>query len=66
MRQLVSEDKYIVAVDVEFVVPTVGPTEPCYEAKTVQYLHEVKEHADRSVLPWLKRHGKVYALIKAA
>ncbi len=38
-------DRYVVAVEVEMVIPADDPSEPCYEAETVQRLREVEEHA---------------------
>jgi hypothetical protein len=64
--RLVQSDKFIVALDVEMVIPLDDPSEPCYESETVQLLKEAKERADRGDLAWLKQHGKVYALIEAA
>lgn len=58
-------DRYVVAVDVEMVIPADDPTEPCYEAETVQLLRDVEEHAVRGDLDWLKRHGKVYEAVGA-
>jgi hypothetical protein len=45
--QLIQTDQYVVAVDVEMVIPKDDPSEPCYESETVEYLQEVKEHAER-------------------
>jgi hypothetical protein len=64
--RLIQTEKYVVAVDVEMVIPPDDPSEPCYEAETVKLLREVKEHAERGDLAWLKRHGKVYAAVGAA
>jgi hypothetical protein len=64
--RLIQTDKYVVAVEVEMVVPIDGPSEPCYESETVQFLKEVKEHAERGDLDWLKRKSKVYAAVGAA
>jgi len=64
--RLIQTDKYVVAVEVEMVVPIDDPSEPCYESETVQFLKEVKEHAERGDLDWLKRKGKVYAAVGAA
>ena len=64
--RLIQTDKYVVAVEVEMVIPADDPSEPCYEAATVQLLHEVKERADRDDLAWLRQHGKVYAAVGAA
>jgi hypothetical protein len=48
------------------VIPADDPSEPCYEAETVQILREVEEHALRGDVDWLKRHGKVYEAVGAA
>jgi len=39
------------------------PSEPCYEAETINWLREIKERADANDLSWLRRHGKVYEAI---
>jgi hypothetical protein len=64
--RLIQADKYVVAVDVEMVIPVDDPSEPCYESETIQLLKDVKEHADRGDLAWLSKHGKVYAAVEAA
>ncbi len=64
--RLIQTEKYVVAVEVEMVIPADEPSEPCYEAETVKFLREVKERAERDELSWLKRHGKVYAAVGAA
>ncbi len=64
--RLIQTEKFVVALEVEMVIPVDDPSEPCYESETVQLLKEVKERADRGDLAWLKQHGKVYALIGAA
>jgi hypothetical protein len=43
------------------VIPTDDPGEPCLESETVQFLREIKEHADKEDLDWLTTRGKVYA-----
>lgn len=64
--RLIRTDKYVVAVDVEMVVPPDDPSEPCYESETVQYLREVKERAEQGDLDWLTQQGKVYAAVGTA
>ena len=64
--RLIQTEKYVVAVEVELVVPADDPSEPCYEAETEKLLREVKERAERDELGWLKKHGKVYAAVGAA
>jgi hypothetical protein len=59
-------DRYVVAVEVELVIPPDDPSEPCYEAETVQLLREVEEHAIHGDVDWLKQHGKVYEAVGAA
>ena len=64
--RLIHADRYVVAVEVELVIPTDDPTEPCYESETVQLLRQVKEHAEQGDEGWLRRHGKVYVAAGAA
>jgi hypothetical protein len=64
--RLIQTDRYVVAVEVEMVIPADDPSEPCYEAETVKLLREVKERAERDELNWLQQHGKVYAAVGAA
>jgi hypothetical protein len=64
--RLIQTEKYVVALEVEMVVPSDEPSEPCYETETIQLLREVKERAERGDLAWLKQHGKVYAAVGAA
>lgn len=61
LRQVrwVHTDRYVVAVEVEMVIPPDDPSEPCYESETVQQLREVEERARRGDVDWLKRPGKV-------
>ena len=61
--RLVQSDRYVVAVEIEMVVPVDDPSEPCYEAETIAFLREVAEHAERGDLNWLRSHGKVYELV---
>ena len=64
--RLIQSAKYIVAVEVEMVIPADDPSEPCYEADTVKFLKEVQEHMDQGDGAWLSQHGKVYAALEAA
>lgn len=63
--RLIQTDKYVVAVDVEMVIPPDDPSEPCYESETVQFLRDVKEHAERGDVEWLNRRGKVYTALES-
>lgn len=64
--KLIQTDRFVVAVDVELVIPPDDPSEPCYEAETIQLLREVKERAEQGDVAWLARHGKVYEAVDAA
>lgn len=61
--RLVQTDRYVVAVEVEMVIPSDDPSEPCYEAETVKHLREVRERAEAGDIGWLKKHGKVYEAV---
>ena len=65
-KRLIQTSRYVIAVDVEMVIPDEDPSEPCYEAETVKYLQEVKERAERTEIAWLKEHGRVYEAVDAA
>ena len=64
--RLIQTERFVVALEVELVIPPDDPGEPCYEAETVQLLKEVKERADAGDVEWLRRHGRVYAAVDAA
>ena len=64
--RLVQTDKYVVAVEDEMVIPVDDPSEPCYEAETVQLLREIKDRAEREDINWLANKGKVYEAVDAA
>jgi len=44
--RLIQTARYVVAVEVEAVIPLDDPSEPCFEAETVQLLRAVREHAE--------------------
>lgn len=58
--RLVQSERFIVAVEVEMVIPVDDPSEPCMESETVELLKAIKEHADRGDREWLQQHGRVY------
>lgn len=64
--RLIQTEKYVVAVEVEMVIPVDDPSEPCYEPETLRFLQEVKEHAERGDLEWLTKRGKVYTAVEVA
>lgn len=64
--RLIRTERYVVAVEVEAVIPDADPTEPCLEPEAVEFLREVEARAQRGDVEWLKRHGKVYAAVEAA
>lgn len=58
--RLVRTDRFIVAVEVEAVIPDADPTEPCYEPEVVELLRQIEVHAKSGDVEWLKEHGRVY------
>jgi hypothetical protein len=63
--RLIHTDRFVVAVDVEMVVPKDDPSEPCYESETVQLLRQIRERAEADDIGWLLSHGKVYEAIES-
>lgn len=63
--RLIQTERYVVAVEVEMVIPADDPSEPCYEAETVQLVREIKERAERGDVAWLMQKGKVYSAVGA-
>lgn len=59
--RLIQTEKYVVAVEVEMVIPDEDPSEPCLESESVDLLREIKEHAERGDVAWLIERGKVCA-----
>lgn len=64
--RLIQTEQFVIAVEVEMVIPRDDPSEPCYESETIDLLREIKEHAEQQDLTWLKARGKVYAALEAA
>jgi hypothetical protein len=64
--RLVQSEEFVIAVEVEMVIPDDDPSEPCYESETIRLLQEVKERADKGDVDWLRQHGKVYRAVEAA
>lgn len=64
--RLVQKGNYVVSVEVEAVIPHDDPSEPCYEAETVQFLKLVGEKAVQDDREWLLQHGQVYELVETA
>jgi hypothetical protein len=58
--RLIQTDRYVVAFEVEMVVPDDDPSELCYEPATIQFLREVEERAERWDVDWLSRHCERY------
>jgi hypothetical protein len=64
--RLVRTERFIVAVEVEAVIPDADPSEPCFESEIVELLREVEARARHGDIDWLRQHGKVYKNLDAA
>ena len=64
--RLVRTERFVVAVEVEAVIPDADPSEPCYEPETVELLREVESRARAGDVGWLRQRGKVYEAVDAA
>ena len=60
--RLIQTEKFVVAVEVEMVIPVDDPSEPCYESETVDFLREVKERADNGEVDWLREKSRQLGL----
>jgi hypothetical protein len=63
--RLIQKGRYVVAVEVEMVVPPDDPSEPCYESETVEFLRQVEARAEQGDVAWLRQVGQVYELVEA-
>jgi hypothetical protein len=64
--RLVRTERYVVAVEVEAIIPDADPSEACFEPAVVELLRQVESRAKNGDITWLKQHGKVYAAVEAA
>ncbi len=64
--RLVRTEKFVVAVQVEAVLPDDDPSEPCFEAETIQFLREVEARAKAGDIAWLRQQGQVYQAVDVA
>ena len=64
--RLVRTEKFVVAVEVEAVIPDADPSEACYESETIELLKQVQQHAQAGDRGWLIQHGRVYERVEAA
>ena len=64
--RLVRTEQFVVAVEVEAVIPDADPSEACYESEIVELLRDVETHARKGDLQWLQQRGKVYVAVNAA
>jgi hypothetical protein len=64
--RLVRTDRFVVAVEVEAVIPDADSSEPCFEPSVVELLRQVESHARSGDVEWLKRYGKVYEAVGPA
>lgn len=55
----------VVKVEVDAVIPSDDPSEPCFEPRTVDFLRDVYAHAEAGDVQWLKSVGEVYAKVPA-
>lgn len=62
--RLVRTPKFVVAIEVEAVLPDDDQSEACFESETVRLLRNVQEHAEHGDLRWLQQHGKVYQAVE--
>lgn len=62
----VRTERFVVAVEVDAVIPNADPSEACYGPDVVELLREVERRAKAGDVQWLREHGKVYTAMEAA
>ncbi len=62
--RLIQRGRFVVSVEVEMVIPPDDPSEPCYEAETVDFLRQVEAHAEQGDVEWLGKVGIVYKMVE--
>lgn len=61
--QWVTGGRYAVAVEVEAIIPSDDPSEPCLTPETVRYLEQVADWAEAGEVELLKKAGRVYTRV---
>lgn len=64
--RLIRGGRFVVAVEVEAVIPPDDPRVPCYGAETIHILRNVAERARSGDREWLRRQGRVYEIGRSA
>jgi len=63
MKRWLQRGQYAVELEVEVVYPVDDPSEPCLEPKTVRFLDEVAQRAEKGDLAYLRKVGRVFQAI---
>ena len=58
--KLVHTEKYVIAVEVNWIYPEDDRSEPCMTAESVELLKEVEKRANNDEIYWLEKNGTVY------
>lgn len=62
--RLVRKAKFVVAVEVEAVIPEDDPSEPCFESEIAALLRDVQQPAEQGDIAWLGQQGQVYQAVE--
>jgi hypothetical protein len=58
--RLIHKGRYVVAVDVEMIIPLDDPSEPVYDAQTIELFKKIEQRAAKGDVAWLRKVGKVF------
>jgi hypothetical protein len=50
----------VVRVEVEAIIPEADPSEPCFQPRTIKFLDELQDKANRGLISELAKVGDVY------
>lgn len=62
----VRTDRFVIAMEIEAIIPDADPSEPCCELQVVELLRQIEAHARSGDIGWLRRQGRVYESVEAA
>jgi hypothetical protein len=50
----------VVRVEVEAIIPEADPSEPCFQPRTIKFLDELQDKANRGLISELAKVGDAY------
>jgi hypothetical protein len=64
-KNFIQTDRYVIVIQTEMVAPPDDPDRPVYDTETLEFIHEIRQRAERGDVAWLLQQGKVYVALDA-